>query len=746
VGRQLIPADAECVKALIARLYLGAVDAGGSTKLGSITLLPHQCEAVARVRRAIGKFGGAILADEVGMGKTYVALAIASQVKSAVVVAPAVLRDMWMRASLATQTHTRFASYEQLSRGTLMESCDLCILDEAHHLRNPRTRRYDSLVRSSVSARVLALTATPIHNDVCELQAVLALFLGAAAATATEDILRACIIRREHGAVRMVPDVARTVMLDVTYDPDELDRVVSLPHAVPIRDGGAAHALETFSLVRQWCSTKGAFREALRRRLASSLSMISSLESGRYPSREELRRWSYADNALQLAMPELLISSVTLDARELLITARSHAGAIQELLASVKNNDARDQERVDHLRMIRQKHSGEKIVVFSQFAASVAALFRVMRADPGVAALTSRAATIAGGRLTRREALDRFAPNATGAPVPAVRDRIDLLLTTDLASEGINLQDASVVVHIDLPWTAARLAQRVGRVARIGAARSTVSVYAISPPAPGEQLLGLEARLRKKAGAMASHIGPLAFFDSDSERASESPIVCEEKLRLHLQGWLSRDENNSDVGQTSLPALVATVRAKKSGIVALYSDGVSAELIGGDGPTLRDDACVISQLLADIDDGCAATEQATLDRCCASEADGGAIEVMLSSWEEGRAAGFAIGLDVGAVAQTRRKVLQRLDSVVRCAPTHQRPAFLRRAARIRSAITGIAGAGIERLISSLAGADAPDAEWLRNAENLILPLELRPREDLLLRAVLVLQGPSSTDG
>ena len=45
-----------------------------------------------------------------------------------------------------------------------------------------------------------------------------------------------------------------------------------------------------------------------------------------------------------------------------------------------------------------------------------------------------------------------------------------LLLTTDLASEGVNLQDASVVVHLDLPWTAARLEQRVGRVARLASA------------------------------------------------------------------------------------------------------------------------------------------------------------------------------------------------------------------------------------------------------------------------------------
>ena len=46
---------------------------------------------------------------------------------------------------------------------------------------------------------------------------------------------------------------------------------------------------------------------------------------------------------------------------------------------------------------------------------------------------------------------------------------VDLLIATDLLSEGLNLQDASVVVHLDLPWTAARLTQRIGRVWRVGA-------------------------------------------------------------------------------------------------------------------------------------------------------------------------------------------------------------------------------------------------------------------------------------
>src|SRR6185295_10879772 len=106
---------------------------------------------------------------------------------------------------------------------------------------------------------------------------------------------------------------------------------------------------------------------------------------------------------------------------------------------------------------IRRTHPSVPIVAFSQYATTVAGLFRVMRRRPHIAMLTGNGARVAGGSITRHEAISRFAPRASGAPAAREAERIDLLLTTDLLSEGVNLQDAGVVVHLDLPWTPARL-------------------------------------------------------------------------------------------------------------------------------------------------------------------------------------------------------------------------------------------------------------------------------------------------
>src|SRR5207245_3661432 len=76
----------------------------------------------------------------------------------------------------------------------------------------------------------------------------------------------------------------------------------------------------------------------------------------------------------------------------------------------------------------------------------------------------------------------------------------DVLIATDLLSEGLNLQDATRVVHYDLPWTPARLAQRVGRVDRLGSPHAWVETVTFLPPAGLERALALERRLATKLG------------------------------------------------------------------------------------------------------------------------------------------------------------------------------------------------------------------------------------------------------
>src|SRR5439155_12269612 len=124
--------------------------------------------------------------------------------------------------------------------------------------------------------------------------------------------------------------------------------------------------------------------------------------------------------------------------------------ALDAVVRALKCGGDPDAARVRALRELCARHRGVAVLAFSESANTVRAYFASMRSDAGVGMLTASEARIASGRLSRDGLLARFAPVAQGAPTPHPRERVTLLLATDLLSEGINLQDAAVVVHLDL--------------------------------------------------------------------------------------------------------------------------------------------------------------------------------------------------------------------------------------------------------------------------------------------------------
>ena len=135
---------------------------------------------MGRIGSALDEFGGALLCDEVGMGKTFVATAIARRYSRPLVVAPASLSQMWTHALHTTRIDADFVSFEKLSRirpndgsgsRNASRNCpnlpsypeyDLLVIDEAHHARNRATQRYAQLKELARRAKLLLLTATPI--------------------------------------------------------------------------------------------------------------------------------------------------------------------------------------------------------------------------------------------------------------------------------------------------------------------------------------------------------------------------------------------------------------------------------------------------------------------------------------------------------------------------------------------------------------------------------------------------------
>ena len=131
-------------------------------------LLPGQARNVRRVLAALDRYRGALLADPVGSGKTYVALAVAAVLqrgRPTGCLVPATLADQWRGVAARLGVVIEVGTHEQASRGWLPDvGRGLVIIDESHHFRNPRTRRYLHVAPWLADRPVLLLSATPVVN------------------------------------------------------------------------------------------------------------------------------------------------------------------------------------------------------------------------------------------------------------------------------------------------------------------------------------------------------------------------------------------------------------------------------------------------------------------------------------------------------------------------------------------------------------------------------------------------------
>jgi len=695
---------ADEARARIARFILG--DDSRVARLGAVSLQAHQLSAVARIERAIDEFGGALLCDEVGMGKTFVATAIARSYARRLVVAPAALSSMWTNALRATGIEADFISFEKLSRlrSSPATEYDVVVIDEAHHARNHATRRYAPLKELSRRAKLLLLTATPIHNRRKDLSALLSLFLGTRANALTQAELARCVLRREHeqlNSTGLIPTVLPTIILQTSDNPRIVRELMELPDPIPVRDGGLGRALIARGLVHQWASSEAALNEAIRRRIARAYALIASLEAGRYPTATELRTWIFDDGALQLGFPELL-SAPAADTTALLQSVRGHSDALKRFRASHSLDSPLDTERASMIGSLRAAHPKAKIVAFAQYTETVSMLFRRLARLGGVAMLTANGARVAGGRLSRKEALAHFAPRALNAPAPGSAEQIDVLLSTDLLSEGVNLQDAAIVVHLDIPWTAARLEQRVGRVARMGSQHSAVSVYLVRPPASAAELLESEMLVRRKwaiarhavGAANASPFPSGSAVETDTD--PESVTKRTEQLRAILSGWC-----RPSVPEDRDQILVASISSPRSGFISVVSVDAEPRLV----------VSLSGQLSTDLDAQIVACLSASgVDVETNTDEYQVALE-QLRKWADHASASTLAGLG-DSRALGRRRLVNRIDKAIESAPPHSRGRRLTIAAKARRVAASQQSAAIEAELESLESSHLADDEWL----------------------------------
>lgn len=106
-------------------------------------------------------------------------------------------------------------------------------------------------------------------------------------------------------------------------------------------------------------------------------------------------------------------------------------------------------------------------------------------------------------------------------------DKYDLLITTDVLAEGINLHRANVLVNYDLPWNPTRIMQRVGRINRVGTEFDRIYVFNFFPTAQSKKQMPLEERILEKLQAFHDTLGEDFKYLSDDEEVSSKKLFSD---------------------------------------------------------------------------------------------------------------------------------------------------------------------------------------------------------------------------
>lgn len=596
---------------------------------GEIPLTAFQLHGVWRAQRILRDFGGVVVADEVGLGKTFIAGAIldatARNRQRALLVCPAALRDTTWKRFLNDHNIGRFVemvSYDQLARDRQfhdplrrpqanqdilsqnIEDYALVVVDEAHNYRNP-----DAPYRAEILRRLLAgqrkdlvlLTATPVNNSLWDLYYLLRFFLrqhGALAARGIVDYRARFRDAARQDPAALNPDtlypvidavtVKRTRAFVRTYyagdeirGPDGIRRPIVFPKAVPItlrydldllapglfdavadaldpvngrdvvafaryapdaflhgHDAEDAEAAENAAgllrsgLLKRFESSAQAFRLSLERMVREHDRFLEALARGKVITTAFLRETDADDESFEELLADhseardaaaydlpALRAAVARD-RAILAGIAARLAAVQDdadpKLAAVVEALAEiaAQARTDAATAADERRNG-KVLVFSYFADTVAWLRQALAAriefDPRLARWRGRIVAVAGGGLedeeaTRSRAVWGFAPE-TSDPPPGQTDDYDLLVTTDVLAEGMNLQQCRHIINYDLPWNPMRLVQRHGRIDRIGSPHRRVFLRTVFPADRLDALLTLQARILRKLHQAARSIG-----------------------------------------------------------------------------------------------------------------------------------------------------------------------------------------------------------------------------------------------
>ncbi len=558
-------------------------------------LAEYQKGVASSILRSILEHNGAFLIASTGLGKTVIASHVAAylrmrdEIRTVLVVCPAGMREVWSRSMRAARLSSAEFSYHTLARREgdsslprlehelrLADEETLIILDESHRLRNEATEEGDlrlshQRIREAVRERrskVLLLTATPYSKGIQDVRSQLAL-LPPPTLLPTPLGMSVPAKKWTAGKLSELPDLPPCTVLNIPdvvrhfseqdeagerfirfgekklYFPRRI-RLITVRYPNPY-DDLLAELLKS-GLLYQAVKREEKVRGKRRQKSGKSALQPTLFEDEefcigkRIPMQEALFLHQFCSSPARVKETCQKLETGDYEyqfARQAELTAflSQHWEEIERGYGHKRDVKLR------RLAEIIQDAGERKVVVFCEYKATARYVAEELKH------LLPRRIRVETTVDKRGQALDEvlrcFAPEANEV-LPEERNpqaEIHVLVASRAVSEGFNLQDASVLVNYDLPWTVLELAQRMGRILRPWREPRDIFIYNLVPSTMENQEISHALRWKERLGERSREHSSLAqipvlIYDESQREKWEREF---EMIALGRELYLARE-------------------------------------------------------------------------------------------------------------------------------------------------------------------------------------------------------------
>ena len=641
----------------------------GSDTTFSATLTKFQQDAVRTGMFITSEFGGVIIADATGLGKTNMGIEILRQKilkegKKALLIAPAqVLHSMWEEKLKDVDIKVReMLTMESLGREDILENLgkyrniDLILIDESQNFRSKNTNRRKNLMKlMAVGKRkqAILLSATPINNSLMDLYYQLSIITGGndqyfyksigipdlynhmrKAANAEgldlglekiQQLLDNVMVRRTRSFIKQVYKDDQINGTDIKfpkheYSPiryslsklfgnvfekilEDIGKLSMAPYGIEqynmtlSEDEKNKHKvlahLQIILLLKRFESSVRAVKVSLDNKIKLYHHIRNVLNEGKILRVKDFNRVLTKWNEPDVNDPDIdtdekdkanfFISEIkniekdkadkTYDLEKLKEDMDKDISILNVLLSKIEEITIDKKLDAVEETIIREKaldKESKKVLIFTEYTETAKYITHDLKhkfPKHNIRCITGKT-----DQKTRKQYIRQFAPNANLLEDDEPeKEEIDILISTEVLSEGQNLQDCNYVINYDLPWNPMRIVQRTGRIDRLTSKYDVIHSRACYPDDDLDKILKLVGNLMRKISTINKTIGLDTALLGEMPNSKQFNGTAVQRIKILADGKSSDKiiksmEHESDLMPTSSPINELSRYIKDKGI------------------------------------------------------------------------------------------------------------------------------------------------------------------------------------